>query len=508
MDIFVTRIRLQNQVTKENIWELVCEWLKKSPHYNITSIDKYYFDEVFSQDFGCTRIDVLNYTLNNQNNFACRFKNNEENNTWITDIIFTDFGDKKEISIRLACENTVYSSDLPKQHKPHFIKLLFEHNYCYQDDVLPTIADPIFIKQDDLQLCAEIIRGERPTLLPVVYISYDSHNNKHYSVNPQVTAKSLSGIAHVLIEPDKDFSLALKNETSKKNAYNGYVGIYFPKTDYREIISLENYYKQGQIDAKALSYEIGQVVIQALINHSNTLDWTWERLQLEYHKVKFAEQQLILEEENKKFQDILSETKSDNQELISRIDSLTEQLKNKNNELNEFIDEFDKENEKLKEKIVALNSQLDNKSAQLESLKQKHNNDSLILSKNDLQDFFVDEIKDCIINILMQAKDKCIKNSRPYDILQNIVDSNPLSNHGKKIYQQIEEALNEKSLKARRSKLEQCGFSVSVGSHDKMYFHESKFSATLANSGSDCRGAENQYHDIKKSINVYIKLFP
>lgn len=506
MDLFITKIRLKEEITKENIWDLICEWLINSPHYNISSI-QYSFEDNFSQEFNSTKLDILNFTMQNESIFACRFTNNEKKNTWITDTIFIDNNIGKYISIRLSCENIKYSATLPSLHKPHIIKLLFDKDYCCTNECLPISDKPIYLDNEKLSLCSNIMTGTQATALPVVYLSYDNHNYKHYSLDPNTTSQQLSGIAHVLVEPNREFSLDLKKAAQCKNAFNGYIGVYFPNTDYREIISLDTFIKNGQIDQQSMSNEMGRIVRQALINHTNATDFTWTRLQLEFHKFKFNEKQLQLQKENENYQKVLSQTDANQHELQSIITALNEQLQLKDEELQSFMQEFDTENKDLKEKNDALRSQLDSKNAQMESLKQKSSNDVLSLAKNGLQDFFVDEIKDCVINILQQVKSKFLKeNSRPFDIIENLIEANTISNHGKAIYRNIKSALNEKSLSERRKKLEKCGFDVTVGSHDKIYFHDPKFSTTLANSGSDYCETDNQYHDIMKNINIYIKL--
>ena len=96
--------------------------------------------------------------------------------------------------------------------------------------------------------------------------------------------------------------------------------------------------------------------------------------------------------------------------------------------------------------------------------------------------------------------------TRQKELLELFLKGNSEIGIGKIVLKDIEKALKEKSLVSRRSMLENCGFTVTKGAHDKIYFHDPKYSFTLANSPSEHRGDENMLSDIKKQIDIYRKI--
>lgn len=474
MDLFITRLPLKENVTTNQIWDIINAWLTQSPHYGIETIN-YNMEEDYTQDTSShTRLFIQNQTINDSTIFACRFENNEDSTIWKTDCIFN--GKDYTLCIRLSCSLKDYSTSLPKIHKPHIVKLLFESNLIKNTDPFPITDTPIIITDADLETCSKIMKGDGATYLPVVYISYNAVQSGHYPVDCNSLAIKLSGQAHVLIEPNKEFALKLREETCGLNAYNGYIGIYFPKTTYREVISYNDYFDNGKLNKFALEKDIRLMTQQAMINHFEIEDWSWERLLLEIHKKKASIQ--------------------------------TQKVIDSSKELKEYMDQFDAENNHLKEQIKSLRHQLESKNAQLEQFKRSNDRIAeIVIKRTEGSEFFFDEYKNFIIHVLSLSKDKIPKDTRPYELLTDILSNNNISYDEKKFQKDLLGALQDKSLDKRRKKLESLGFTVEKGSHDKIYFHDPKYSFTLANSPSDYRGSNNTLSDILKQIDIFRKFF-
>lgn len=473
MDLFISKIKLKEEITQEDVWQLIVSWLKGSQHYGISEV-QHFSGEYSEQILNSKKLSVLSTNFNNENILACRFCNEEDNNTWYTSIIFSDKNNDKSICIKLSCESNNYSVMLPKLHKPHIIKMLFEEGYCYDKGIFPIIDRPILLKDKDydVDLCARILEGKVKTDLPVVFVSYDTYV-PGYDVDIDQLAIKLSGVAHVLVEPNKEFTKQLRIKSNDRNPYNGYIGIYFPLTDYHEIISYREHFKNGILDKQSFENSVRYTAQRAAINHANIFDWSWNKLIVELHK--------------------------------SKIKTESENAAKSKQELDAYISAFDAENEQLKEQIGFLRKELDDKNATLELLKRKHSDNNAILLEHKIDSYFIDEIRDCILSVLKYSLSKIQKGSRRYEILKNIIDNNELTCFGKQLYQKIEEALKDKSLPQRRKKLEDCGFELEKGSHDKLFFHDKKYSLTLAGSPSDYRGGQNSLSDILKLIDIYKK---
>ncbi len=474
MNLLKTKIRLKDEVTKDDVWSLIEEWLTKSPHYGIKSIEKD-TQKTYSQDFGNYRLSILSDNLYGKDVFAARFENFEKDNTWKTDIIFTE-GGAKYLTLNLSCDANDFTKDLPSPHKPHIMKLLFDNEMCYQGGELPITDKPIFLAKKDVEKCAKIMSGEIETCLPVVYVSYDDFSGTGYDVDTGRLALKLAGMAHTVIEPDKDFSFKLKKISKDFNVYNGYVGVYYPETGYKETVSLKDFFVKGFLDKQKFMDTICDAVRMAMLNHTKSDDLTWDTLMAEFHRKNW-------------------------QETAAR-------YSDKQEELNAYHSTFDSENEQLKQQNEYLEKQLNSKIATIESLKQQNRDkDANIGLTCSLPIFYHAEIADFILNILTQCKDRIPEDTRAGEILNSILTENNVKGNCDVLLKKIEGALKEKSPETRRKLLEDCGFTVKHGPHDKLIFHNEKYQFTMSNSPSDYREGRNLYSDIKKAIENNKKLF-
>lgn len=133
---------------------------------------------------------------------------------------------------------------------------------------------------------------------------------------------------------------------------------------------------------------------------------------------------------------------------------------------------------------------------------------SVSFGTDGIEEFFDGELNDLIIHFLssLYTASKDNMTDRQRELIGHFLENNPLVGAGKNLMKEIDKALKEKSLPKRRSMLENCGFTIEKGSHDKMYFHTPRYSFTLANSGSEYRGGDNMLSDIKKKIDIYKKV--
>ena len=476
MELFTTKISLKNDATFDAVWNIIKTWLIKSPHYQISSID-YNGESLYSRKYGSNEIKIIKCDISSDKVFALKFINPDKSNIWEIDCIFVETPEEKRISVALSCNTSGYKSNLPRIHKPHIIKKIIESGLCRTDGALAICDTPIYLKETDIALCTKIMRGEIKTPLPVVYLSLDDFNPNKYSADEKSLAIKLSGIAHVLVEPSKAFSKRLKISTDSHNPYHGYVGIYFPETSYKEIISFDDCYIKGVLDRTKASDTIRETVQQALLNHDKAIDYSWNSIQIAYHRKNYES---------------ASRTAADAKK-----------------ECDEFITAFDEDIRKKDEKIADLQRQLDAKNAIIESFKAKTSaQSSITFNISNIREFYNGELNDLILHLLSATykKSKDCMTTRQRELLELFLKGNSEVGVGKIILKDIEKALKEKSLVSRRSMLESCGFTVNKGAHDKIYFHDPKYSFTLANSPSEHRGDENMLSDIKKEIDIYKKI--
>lgn len=462
MDLFTTDIRLNCSANTDKVWNLLKTWLVESPKYEIDDID-YSGEDFFKQEYENCSVSILSFFDCNCRHFALHFELKQEDNSWITDCIYTEKCEKKNLTITLSCHTNDYSSDLPDYHKPHLIKQLIESGLCYNDGYFPISDVPVYLTNDNLEICADIINGCATTNLPIVYISYKDRS----PINSKKLARELSGIAHILVEPNKTFSKKLKDLTYSNNPYMGYVGIYFPNSTYHETVSTNKL-----IDKKEMTDIVKKTLQQAVLNH-NPSKTSWYNLQVMFHRKKY--------------------------------ESAAQDMLNAEKERDEFISAFDGEIKEKDEKIRYLQEQLNKKSAIVESYeKGRGNKNSIDFGVEDIEEFYYGELNDLIISLLLQIQPKTLDASRQRELLDLFLFQNKLIGNGKRILEDIEKALKEKSTPAKLTKLKNCGFDIEEGgSHYKLIFHHPKYNFSLSSSPSDDRGSKNLLSDICKKIDIY-----
>ena len=465
MDIFFTKLALKQGIKTEQFVDLIKRWIINSPIYNIKNIKYNCEYDLITENFGLYRLTFLRINLNECGDVcAVRFINQEEDNTWFTDIIFVKNTKSSFISIKLSCTSEKFSPQLPQWHTPYIVKILIESKLCAEKEHFPISKSPIYLQDIHIPKCIELFTKGLDSSLPIVYVSYDQYNPQHYSVSCQRLAAAVSGFAHVVVEPSKEFSLSLKGPCQNRNIYNGYVGICFPNNINHIILSTSDFSSQGLINAVKMEHNIRKCLISSILYHVNNEELSWHNILLEYQRNKY--------------------------------------LNNKDS-VDDYIDAFDKELNSLKIKNDSYQKEIERLTNENANLKKHSTSLSINLSKPSCDEFYKDEFRDCILCTLQKSMHNIANNSRQKEILENILKNNKIAYVGKTIFDELEKILNLPPHR-RNNELKRLGFTVtSTDKHTKIYFGSSKYSATLSNTPSDHRSVKNLKSDILKQIDFY-----
>ena len=136
------------------------------------------------------------------------------------------------IRIRTECIARNPGALLASPKQPHLVKSLIQNGRCGIDGNLPVTDEPIWLESSlkGINLAKQVTLGEASESLPCVYISI-AHQKTHLLREGEIRslAISLGGVAHVIVEPDREFSIKLREETQGRNAYGGSIGLSLPK---------------------------------------------------------------------------------------------------------------------------------------------------------------------------------------------------------------------------------------------------------------------------------------
>ena len=109
---------------------------------------------------------------------------------------------------------------------PYFITMLIDGGYLQDDNGLPILRQPIMITQKNMFVLVDVVNRVSQYRLPVVYVSKTVYNRD--PINIGSLCGKLKGVAHVLLEENKNMDAQIRLACNDNNEYSGRIGIYFP----------------------------------------------------------------------------------------------------------------------------------------------------------------------------------------------------------------------------------------------------------------------------------------
>ncbi len=235
------------------------------------------------------------------------------------------------LRIRSQCTATsALGKPLPPK-KSYLIKVLLKDGHGGDDGLLRVTEKPHWLSSQDIDLAAAIVEGQATNHLPIVYVSATNSRPKGFQDQIEKMAYDLGGIAHVVVEPSRDFSFNLRDKTNGRNVYQGYIGIFEPHTGLQARFS----------PSDDLSYKVGKAC-HVIRTHMLQKGWDWTDLQdaslraqrkREQNRLNVEDLQNVYEEELQAKDDVIRELQ---QQLLQRPTSIPD-LENENNLLDQGL---------------------------------------------------------------------------------------------------------------------------------------------------------------------------
>ena len=300
--------------------------------------------------------------------------------------------------------------------------------------------------------------------MPVVYVSSGFYGD--YIVDPDRLASYLSGMAHVVIEPDHTFSSRLKIEADSGNVYSGAIGVYWPDGTGRRSFFIGREYGSSMEVQRAVLEEV-----RTTLTNRRPLDrCTWAAVQA----------------------------------LVSR--SAFEALRAAGSqEVEKFVEGFDKEQRAKAEQLQDAEREIARLLAEVRRYETRAAMDSgLSLRTGREQDLYPGELASIVRDAVKDAATRTNPDSRRAHVLSEILASNAPRSDAEEMREELKSLLRGSrglDAKARRS-LERMGFMISEeGKHYKLVFQgDDRYTFTLPKSGSDHRGGLNAAGDIARLL--------
>lgn len=464
---FATEFSVDANRTTADFLHAMVTWISGSPH-TILSADGLQTlqqkDEASVQS-GNERVQSLVSRSTNIDLAGIRYSRNDEDLEWVTTVVFSKTSSDAWIGIKVECESEHAAARLPSAKKPVVVRTVLDSLGGAADGPLPISDQAHILANADIDLAAKLIRGDVGCRLPIVYVSAQFQGGHLLNVNR--LAADLSGMAHVVVEPNRPFSVRLQLDVDSENVYGGTIGIYWPEGGGRRAFFLGSEYLTPGHLAAAIKDEVRA----ALLNRRPIARCTWAYVR---------------------------ETAS-RQAIQSLKDSGSKEIEDYVNKFDQEIEAKDQRLEDAEKEIQRLRSEL----RKYEARAGITSGGMLRLGRE--RDVYPNELLGILLDAINDAATRVPHDSRRQHVLTSFIDANkldynPLEGHREQL-KKLLRGMNTIDGKMRRE-LEDMGFSISEeGKHFKLIFQgDDRYTYTLPKSGSDWRGGLNAASDIAKLL--------
>lgn len=445
------------------------QWLLGSPHTEFTA-------EELRGDSGtewerrtaAERLQVFRHQSSSGDAVGFRYTKRSEDLEWVTHATFSKEPDDAWVGLRTSCESRHPASRLPPAKKPILVRVLLEQLHGGPDGALVVGSEPVLLSADDLGLAVNCLSGESNCRLPIVYVSAGFIAG--HTVDPQRLAQALSGMAHVLVEPNRAFSCQLRERVGGENVYGGTVGIYWPDGAGRRSFFLGPQFASADEISLAVIEEVQKALTNRRAMHRCTLAAVQKHI-------------------SRRAIDELRQQGSTNVDL--------------------YVQEFDKELEAKREELAGAEQEIQRLKAEVRRYESRDPTGSGLVFAGAERDLFEGEVHGVIREALVDACDRVPSHSRRQHVLRSVVKSIPASSPAKKLRDELKELLRDyRSMDGTTRKiLTNMGFEISEeGKHFKLCFEgDQRYTFTLPKSGSDHRGGLNAASDISRRCSSEVR---
>lgn len=451
---FATEFPVKREHASACFLQAVRDWVLGSPHTRFRPESLTGLEDSGSARTENERIDVLSASSRGHDSAAAKYTRNDNGLEWTTTIGFSRGTLESWVAVRVSCESNQPAARLPMARKPVVVRVLMGALGSAPDGVLGVCDAPHRLEQIDVDIAAKLISGQAGCHLPVVYAS--AGFDAGHLVDADGLARDLAGMAHVIIEPNRAFSLRLRAEVDSQNVYGGTVGVYWPDGAGRRSFFVGREFESPDDVRRAITAE----VTTALTNRRPLERCTWAAVQ----------------------------------RLVSR--QTFELLKAEGSqEVERYIEEFDKEREADAAQLADAEREIARLKAELLVYESRDSPDSgLTIRTGPERDLYPGEIGDLVRNAIHDAATGA-PDSRRVHVLRSILDANPATEEPNRFRDKLKELLRGSKTVDRRVRkgLEELGFDVSEGGkHYKLVFRgDPRYTFALSKSGSDHRGGLN-----------------
>lgn len=248
-----------------------------------------------------------------------------EGRTWRTEAVLSNNKVDAFLTVRVSCKTTEEGVTTQLPNRPYFLKLVLKAGWGGEDGILEVSDIPRYIGDGEVEIAKKCVLGEASLLLPVIYLSAGADNGT--IVDARRLAYDLGGVAHVVVEPSREFSHSLREVASPNNPYGGAIGVALPGKP--NVVRVTPYLDNKQVDVERLREQL----IGLLASRLTRFGTDWYALQEEAAKAvrlrlsdhKALDEDTLFDEWSQSFNSEIEAKNDEIRELRRSIDLLQNQ---------------------------------------------------------------------------------------------------------------------------------------------------------------------------------------
>ena len=467
MLVWSTQIPILPSNTSNDLMELAKNWLVGSPHSKWTTddLEKSPSDEIIEvlqhgQSVCCAKFTTADGEFTG---FRHCWTDSERRN-WTTDICGWRTETKFRVGIQLFCESVDIGTDIPNPKKPYIVRQILSDLGGDVDGPFEVGATPIVLDEGDVDLAMRILSGTSGNLLPVIYVSSTWRNEP--ALDSRALAQWASGMAHVVVEPNRRFSFVLAGRVARTNPYEGAVALCWPNGSARQSRLSPYHYDTPA----AFGTAITEAVRKAHAGRRAELRCTWAYIRELAFAIRIAK--------------LRNEGSAGVEEYIKEFDDELQSTRGR-------LEDSEREVARLRDELARANAAY------------RGQGDGLLMLGDEI-DLYSGEHRDALVFALDLAKNYVQPDGRVRHVLESILEANSPTGERERLMQAIRDAVGSCSNAGSRERraLEDIGFTIGEdGKHLKLVFRgDDRYTFAMPKSGSDHRGMKNWLSDVLKQL--------
>lgn len=464
---FATEFPVERGKNSDDFLNALRKWLLGSPHttFNVADLEGLHAPREWKLTKDDESLETLRVQARADDTTGVRYMRRGEGLDWTTTVVFSRSSADSWVGIRVSRESSHPAVRLPTARKPRLVRTLLEELGGSSDGMLRVGNEPFRLENPDIDMATAMIDGRAQCRLPIVYVSAGFHGD--YTLDPDRLAADLAGMSHVVVEPNRAFSLRLRIEVDSENVYGGTIGVYWPDGNGRRSFFMGAGFEGPDDLCRAIVDEI-----RTALTNRRVLDrCTWAFLQ----------------------------------EAVSRL-ALEELRSSGSKEVDKYVESFDRE-------LTAKNQRLEDAEKEIARLRMELRvyearmaaGTGSLLRTGVEQDLYPNEVYRIVRDAVEDAQSRVSPDSRRLHVINAILKANPagedVAGSKREQLKELLRAFRGLETKTRRG-LESLGFAiVEDGRHYKLVFQgDDRYTFALPRSGSDYRGGLNAASDIARLL--------